>query len=297
MGPAFIRWLNEFSDFQRRRGAGRVPDPTRELKVLADKVDSLALEGLDSRASAACLVELERAALCIERRDYSATWTIAWNCHPSIALIGVARELFHCNRELLLGNVLLIRDANPSDAAPYFRRAVTASGPATPLIAGNAAINLGICQSLLDSPQEAILSYQVALQRYELAERPDKVAVALHSIGNAHRLLDEVHEAAHFIQEAINLFVQEKDDMGIWQAADDLSRTFLTISAQQPAERDRWIDLASKMCDMATAVGTEIWQAIQHDEGRLADLSDQFANHATTRCELAVLQENPIGFL
>ncbi len=162
MGAPFDRWLKSLSNFQRDRSAGRVPDSWSELDVLAKQVDSLATDGLDSRAAAAALLELERSALHFEERNYAKAFQIANTCEPSIKLLGPVSELFHANRELMIGNIYLVRDNRPDAAAPHFERAIAASGPATPLVAGHAAINLGICQSLFDQHDQAIKSYEFA---------------------------------------------------------------------------------------------------------------------------------------
>ena len=297
MGPIFDRWLMQLGDFQRRRGAGEVAHPWHELEELASRVDSLAIEGLDSRAEAACLIGLEQGALHYEERDFDKTMEIASSISPTIPLWGPVAELFHSNRELLIGNVFLIRDENAAAAAPHFQAAIDASGPTTPLIAGNAAINLGICQSVLGQPKDALRSYELACEKYELAGRRDKIAVALHSTGNAYRTLGQISDGIEFLRKAVQIYRDEQNCMGLWVTEDDLSRAFLTLADLHPDEAERWVAFASVASDEASRAGTSVWQTLQSEEGRLADLSDQMINHTVTRCELAGLNGSSFDLL
>ena len=263
--------------------------PWDSLIELADDVDSLAMEGLDSRAAASCLVKLERAALHYEQREFDEALSIARSCVPTIQLFGPAAELIVCNRELLIGNVFLVRDSNAAAAAPHFQTAFDASGPSTIFIAGNAAINLGICQSLQDQVEDAVRSYELALQKYEQAGRRDKVAVVLHSLGNAYRQLGKIDNGIRCLQEAITINTNHRNHVGIWNTADDLSRAYLELAASRPNEQAAWVEQASNVSNLASASSTEVWKALRHEPGRLADLSDQMANHTATRCEIAEL--------
>lgn len=297
MGPALNRWVARLSDFQKRRGAGQVARPWFALEELALGVDRLAVEGLDSRATADCLVKLERAALYYEQRDFADALNIARTCTPTISLFGPAAELFTCNRELLIGDVFLVRDADAAAAAPHFQAAIDASGPATVFIAGNAAINLGICQSLQNKPEEAIHSYKLAREKYEQAGRRDKVAVALHSIGNAYRTLGRIDEGIRELHEAIKIYSEQRDQFAIWSTADDLSRAYLVLADTRPNNRENWLRLASDVSNIASAAGSEVWKVLREEPGRLADLSDQMANHTVTRCEIAELTDDPMDCL
>ncbi|MBY0232327.1 MAG: CHAT domain-containing protein [Gemmataceae bacterium] len=297
MGPRLDRWLRQLGDFQRRRTAGTVAHPWQELGAIAAQVDDLAVEGLDSRAAATALVELEHAALSFEARDFRDALKRATSCAPSMPLTGPAAELFNCNRELLIGDVYLVQEGDAEKALPHFRAAVAGSGPATVLIAGNAAINLGICQNLLGEADEALASYQLAREKYELAQRRDKVADALHSIGNAYRMLDRVDDGIQALHQAVSIYRELENHMGIWRATDDLSRAYLVLAGRRPAEREQWVEMASRTSDGASCAGTEVWRTLQDEEGRLADLSDQMLAHTVTRCELASIREKPMDML
>ncbi|QDU80754.1 CHAT domain protein [Polystyrenella longa] len=293
MGPAFDQWLQSFSSFQSRRWAGAVANPWQELKDLESLTHGLVSEGLDSRAAAACLISVEEAGLLYEERKYDESLALAKLCKPTGLVLGPAAELINSNRELVIGNIFLVRDEDTVTAAEYFKRAIDASGPSTPLIRGNAAFNLGICQNLDSQEEDAIHSFKLAAYSYELAGRDDKISDVLHATGNTYRKLDRTEEGVSSLMQALILYSTSLDDMGTWRVADDLSRAFLTFGLERPEENDQWLEKAGEMSDIAMAAGTQVWQTLCNEEDRLADLSEQMINLATTRCEIAMLEESP----
>lgn len=145
--------------------------------------------------------------------------------------------------------------------------AVEVAGPAIPFIRGNAAINLGICHSLLGREAEAVDSYELAAACYIAAGREDKLAVVFHSLGNAHRRMGKTEMGANFLTKAADLHLRYKHYMGAWAVADDLSRAYLSIAASKPEEREHWLDMALKMSDCASAAAGHVWNTIRSEQG------------------------------
>lgn len=297
MSPAFNRWLKKVDTFQKRRAAGQSPDPDRELDEIASTVDSLVVDGLDYVLAARSLVELERAALLNERRDFAGALKLAESSTVAPGVAGAVAELITVNRELLIGSIYLVQGGDAKNALPFFDRAIEASSRQTSLACGNAAINKGICHHLLNDKENALRSYELAARNYEIADRPDKIAVALHSIGNVYRTKGETRRAIAFFHGAIEQLDDQHDSHMLWYTYDDLSRAYLTLAQEQPAEREKWLALAVQTSDIATAASSEVWNGnISHPE-RLLDLSDQIANHIVTRCDIADGQESAFGIL
>ncbi len=98
------------------------------------------------------------------------------------------------------------------------------------------------------------------------------------------------------LQEAVVIYLEDENHIGIWGAADDLSRTYATLSKKRPDESAQWLERASKISDNASAAGTEVWNTLR-EEGRLADLSEQMTNHTVTRCEIAGMNEDASGIM
>jgi tetratricopeptide (TPR) repeat protein len=293
MGPAFDRWLSSLNSFQRRRGAGLVSIPWDDLRQLELKVDDLILDGLDSRSAAACLIELETASLLLEEQRFGECLSIASAAIPSIPIYGPVAELIHSNRELVIGNVYLVRDEAYETAAEYFRRSIDASGLATPLIRGNAAFNLGVCLTILDQNTEAIESYKMAAQSYVEADRNDKLGDVLHAIGNIYRKMDEMEVSLDFLFKALESYKDPINYVGTWKVADDISRVCMTLANNHLDEREVWLERAGAMSDHAMFAVTQVWNTSRDEEGRLTDLSEQMLHLATTRCEIAMLGDSP----
>ncbi len=293
MGPAFERWIDKFTSFQTRRASGVVPTPWEDLTQLASHVDELACEGLDFRSVAECLCKIERATLLYEEREYDECLSVIDACTPTIVPAEPFASMIAANKECLYGNVYLVRDEDFEQASIHFQRALDTSGPLTPLISGNAAINLGICQTNMQKVDEAIESYKLAATFYELAGRNDKMGVCLHTIGNSYRQKDQTERGISFLFKAIHAHQEISNTMGVWAVADDISRGFLSLSLDHPNKQNEHIENARRMSDIAFAAGCEIWKTLKGQEKRLAELSDQMLNLAVTRCELAMLEESP----
>jgi tetratricopeptide (TPR) repeat protein len=283
MGPALDRWLKALSVLQTRRLAGSLADPWGAFQTLESQVDGLAVEGLDSRAAAASLIAVERGALMYEQREYEKALQIATTYEPSMPLYGTAHELYEANRQLLIGNVYLVRDANYELAASHFQRAIDASGSTTPFVRGNAAINQGICQVLSGRADAALASYDVAEDAYRQAGRHDKLAVVFQSRGNAYRRLDRLKEGIAALQQALTLHRQHENLTGVWETADDLTRVYLDLAEKNQREFDDLVKAAARLSDVAMEAASEIWNILRDEPGRLADLSDQMIHLTLTR--------------
>lgn len=297
MNPSFERWLGQLTSFQSRREKGDVARPWDELSALGAGVDALAVGGLDYRVAALSLVELERASLCFEQRDFRQCLELAAAATVPPLVTGPVAELINAGRELLIGNVHLVRDADAASALEHFERAIRASGPTTIFQRGNAAINAGICHSMLGHDDDAIKSYELAAESYEAAGREEKVAIAMHCIGNAYRTIGDNNTGIRYLHAAMEVFRDHENKSGLWSAADDLSRAYLKVATERPEERSKWIELAAQTSDIATFASTEVWNTAVAEKGRLADLSEQLVNHTVTKCDLAGIRDDKFTLL
>src|SRR4051812_32607210 len=105
MGALFNQWLQSLVDFELRRASGRPIQPWQDWKELSVRVDSLALEGLDFRAAAAALIELERGALLYEERQFDEALIIANSFQLPPLVRGTYAALATAHQLLLFGNV------------------------------------------------------------------------------------------------------------------------------------------------------------------------------------------------
>ena len=297
MSPAFPMWMDELSDFQRRRFSGAVAAPWEELGRLEARVCQLAVDGLDLREAARCLCQCERGILLSEERRFDEAIAAASDAKPRVHIPQVLAELVEANCELLLGNVFLIRDERAEAAAEHYERAIEAAGPSVPLIRGNAAYNRGICLSLLGDDQGAVKSFELAGDCYLAAGQAHKVPDVLHAIGSTLRNTGRVDDGIARLVQAVELYLEAQDHMGLWRTMDDLSRAYLTKSERHPDKREEWVDEASKLSNLAAYSANEVWKTLKDEERRLTDLSDQLLNHTSTRCSIAVLQESPYALL
>jgi tetratricopeptide (TPR) repeat protein len=149
------------------------------------------------------------------------------------------------SRELLIGNVYLVRDSDPAAALPYFERAIAASGPHTTFARGNAAINAGFCHHMFEQFDAAIEKFKLAEESCKAAGANYKLGVVLHSIGNALRAKGELAEGMWYVEAALYSYEEYRDESGSWVAADDLSRGFLNFGVERPENREKWLELAA----------------------------------------------------
>jgi hypothetical protein len=88
----------------------------------------------------------------------------------------------------------VLRDSNAEAGIHHSRRAIEVSGPATSVVRGNAAVNTGICQGMAGDVEAVLERYEPAADNDPVANREERLAVALHCAANARRALDRFGE-------------------------------------------------------------------------------------------------------
>jgi tetratricopeptide (TPR) repeat protein len=291
VGERFERWRSELDQFQRRRAAGTLAEPRTELAELAAKVDAIAVDGLDYREAAQTMVQLELACICVDDRSFDEAFRLARDCASSALLPTSARGFVTATRELLLGNVLLLRDGDPAGASDHYARAIKAVG--SPTLTGNALVNLGHCYGLLEQHEKSFRCYEEAADHYAANEREDQVPVSLHGAGNALFAMGKAHEAARLLSKAAVLFLEHGNKMGQWAAMDDLSRVYLELAERDAVKKSDWLELAQDANMYASGISAMVWKTFRGDPGRLKDLSEQLVNMTMTGCMIAIEADSP----
>ena len=284
-------------EYQRLRFEGKVTTPWPELQRLEEEVDGLTSGGLDLREAAPLLCLCERGCLHVEARGFREAELVLAETKPAIPLPATLARLIQANRELGLGNILLIRDENTAAAADHYRTALEAARYDLPFIGANASFNLAICLRVEGDDDQALANLEREGRLYEAAGRHDKRGDVLHAIGNTLRQQSNLDQGIQHLHDAMGAYQEHQNLMGLWSTADDIARCYIIKGVKDPGKFTEWLNAAKQMAFLATAFSNEVWKSLQGEPGRLADLSDRMLNHTATRCEISLLEDEPFQLM
>lgn len=287
---SFLHWIVKYNDFRGRLDQLAVGDPWQELQGMEQEVDSLAIDGLDCRETARCLCEIGRAIIFFLERKYP----------DSLKALNKAKSTIPIQAEFIkfIDNEIAIHKANIEfitnnidDAIIGYEEIASQTRVLTPMQIANASFNLGNCYMIQKNYPKAKQCFERAGSLYGSDSHTDKVADVYHQIGNIERLSDNIDLSIANLFEATKLYLKTDNKAGMWRVWDDLARSYVDKSRQpemEEQEREKWAEHAFNAAITAAYFAEELWKLATNSEGRMADLSDQFANHTLTLCETAL---------
>jgi hypothetical protein len=288
MSYKFMQWLELFEQLRGARDKGEA-DGRSHVVELESARDGIAAEGIDYYEITRCFIATVQAELLISERRYQDATAALRGASPRLPLASKWQSLIEANTVIHHGNIALLRN-EPESAIPYYEQCATAARAAGSLsLIGNAEFNLATCLALARRDKEALDAYERALEVYQQAGLTQKVADALHQIGNMCRFLGDANSAINYHRHALQLYSGAKNIMGLWRTADDLSRAFLDKfrGTGKSEKREGLLEEAINQSIAASFFSEQVWQKAQA-EGQLADLSEQLLGHTITQCELAL---------
>lgn len=292
MKAGFLGWLARFDDFQRMIDRGELLDAREQLERLESESHEVASEGLDYHDVVRCLLMLAKADFLRGERRFDDCKRLMENIHPSVPMSLQMSSLIKGNVALQQGNLALHQEDPEGAQQHYEQAAIHASKALSPILRANALFNLGTCYRLTRQDEKAMDAFRQASDVYRQSKVQSKVADAYHQLGNLLMHQGRRQEAGGMHLKALGIYLEERNHSGLWMVGDDLSRVMYELASEtrdSPESRE-WLRQSVAYSVMAGFSAEQVWQSAQEteSEGRLADLSEQFLNHAMTQCELAL---------
>jgi len=296
---AFLRWITEYHEFRTKLDRLAISEPWEALARLEEKVDSLIVDGIDYRETARCLCLIVRSNILFLERKYTDSLHALYKSKPTIS-IPLEFQVFINNDVLLQKTNLEYISGNIDDAIADYEELANKPTPLTSVQIAHANFNLGNCYIIKKDYTNARKNFEHAGQLYASENHRDKVADVYHQIGNIDRFSDDIDASIRQLHRSAELYLETGNQSGMWRVWDDITRAYIDKCRQpgmEDEERDAWAKHALDAALTAAYFAEELWKLAKASEGRMSDLSDQFASHTITLCETALGQGRMDMFL
>lgn len=284
----FLEWSKRYDNFRNRLDRGEVEDPWDELSNLERLKDSLAMEGIDLYEIARCLCLTAKANNFFLERKFNESLLVLSSAEPKFSTFPEYSELILNEIHLFKGNIYYVQQRY-DEAIDEYQKTTKLAGQGLPN--AHAEFNLGNCFISKDDLATARIHFLRAGELYAKNNYANKVADVFHQLGNIAKFSGNLDEAISKLHKAGKIYLSKRDMAGSWRIWDDLARVYFSkscIADVSEEEREKWAHHAFDASLTAAFFMEQLWRLALSSEGRMADLSDQFANHTITLSEIAL---------